>query len=123
MLDISNFGLSDALMVSITGILVVLLELALIAVAIMIISKIIRMFGRKSDEKVDAPAYKDNTISSQAPVEQKVQSGTMVSRGSCDFINVDDASAAVIMAIVSNESGIPLNRLSFKSIKLLEGRQ
>jgi len=42
------------------------------------------------------------------------------SAGKLDLINVDDKTAAVIMAIVSNESGIPLNRLQFNSIKKIE---
>jgi hypothetical protein len=42
------------------------------------------------------------------------------SQGSLVLYKVEEPTAAVIMAIVSNESGIPLNRLSFKSIKLLE---
>lgn len=42
------------------------------------------------------------------------------SAGKLDLVNVDDKTAAVIMAIVSNESGIPLNRLQFNSIKKIE---
>jgi hypothetical protein len=42
------------------------------------------------------------------------------SQGTLVLYKVEEPTAAVIMAIVSNESGIPLNRLSFKSIKLLE---
>ena len=44
------------------------------------------------------------------------------SAGSLDLIGVDEKTAAVIMAIVSNKSGIPLNRLSFKSIRLMEDK-
>ena len=34
--------------------------------------------------------------------------------------NVDEATAAMIMAIVADESGIPLERLIFRSIKLVK---
>lgn len=34
--------------------------------------------------------------------------------------NVEEKEAAIIMAIVSDKSGIPLERLAFKSIKLME---
>ncbi len=44
------------------------------------------------------------------------------STGSCDLIGTDEKTAAVIMAIVSHKSGIELNRLSFKSIKLMEDK-
>ena len=39
------------------------------------------------------------------------------SQGTLELDGVDEPTAAVIMAIVSDESGIPLNRLLFKSIK------
>ncbi len=45
-----------------------------------------------------------------------------VSTGNCDVIGTDEKTAAVIMAIVSHKSGIELNRLSFKSIKLMEDK-
>lgn len=41
------------------------------------------------------------------------------SAGTLRLVNVDDETAAMIMAIVSDESGIPLQELEFKSIKLL----
>lgn len=37
-----------------------------------------------------------------------------------EIVGADDKTAAVIMALVSHKSGIPLNRLSFKSIRLME---
>ncbi|RCX18412.1 oxaloacetate decarboxylase gamma subunit [Anaerobacterium chartisolvens] len=43
-----------------------------------------------------------------------------VSAGELKLINVDEKTAAMIMAIVSHESGIPLSQLSFKSIRALE---
>ena len=36
------------------------------------------------------------------------------------LVGVEEKEAAVIMAIVSHQTGIPLNRLRFESIKLLE---
>lgn len=36
--------------------------------------------------------------------------------------NVEEREAAVIMAIVSDKTGIPLVRLNFKSIKLMEDK-
>ncbi|NLA72472.1 MAG: OadG family protein [Clostridiales bacterium] len=35
------------------------------------------------------------------------------------LINTDDETAAVIMAIISEKTGVPLNNLDFKSIKCL----
>ena len=41
------------------------------------------------------------------------------SSGTLRLKDVDEPTAAMIMAIVSDESGIPLSELCFKSIKLL----
>ncbi len=42
------------------------------------------------------------------------------SSGTLRLKNVDEPTAAMIMAIVSDESGIPLSELCFKSIRLVE---
>jgi hypothetical protein len=41
------------------------------------------------------------------------------SQGKLELIATDEPTAAVLMAIVSEQSGIPLNQLVFKSIRLL----
>ena len=66
----------------------------------------------KGEEKKAAPA--PSAVSpAAAPVAGQTQ-------GQVDLIGTEEKEAAVIMAIVSNRIGIPLERLSFKSIKLLE---
>ena len=77
-----------ALQVSLFGILMVFLLLIILAVLKMIISRVVR-FGENLAGK----------------------------KGTLELDGVDEPTAAVIMAIVSDESGIPLNRLLFKSIK------
>jgi len=42
------------------------------------------------------------------------------SYGELKLINVDEKTAAIIMAIVSDESGIPVSELQFKSIKAVD---
>ncbi len=109
--------LGEGLRISILGICVVMFELALLAVFILLMAKVFKMAAKakKKDEITEQPAQ-------ELPAE--TLSGTPLpetdSAGKIDLINVDEATAAVVMAIVSNQSGIPLNRLSFKSIKLLE---
>lgn len=39
-----------------------------------------------------------------------------------EIVGADDKTAAVVMALVSHKSGIPLNRLKFKSIRLMEDK-
>jgi Na+-transporting methylmalonyl-CoA/oxaloacetate decarboxylase gamma subunit len=47
-----------------------------------------------------------------------VESNTEECSGELKLIGVDEKTAAMIMAIVSDELKIPLNELEFKSIKL-----
>lgn len=103
-----------ALQVSLFGILMVFLLLIILAVLIMIISRVVRLGENLAGKK--------NAASDEpAPVQQSAAAGTPLpgtqSQGTLDLDGVDEPTAAVIMAIVSDESGIPLNRLLFKSIK------
>ncbi len=105
-----------ALQVSLFGIVIVFALLIILAILIMIISRIVRAgesIASNKKKKAEAPA---------APAQVQAQTaGTplpdTLSQGSLVLEGVDEPTAAVIMAIVSDESGIPLNRLLFKSIK------
>lgn len=46
--------------------------------------------------------------------------GNIVSAGELKLIDVDEKTAAMIMAIVSHESRIPLGELSFRSIRAVK---
>jgi Na+-transporting methylmalonyl-CoA/oxaloacetate decarboxylase gamma subunit len=46
------------------------------------------------------------------------ENGPEMSCGELKLYDVDERTAAMIMAIVSDESGIPLNELNFKSIRV-----
>lgn len=107
--------LADALLVSVKGIVVVMLILAFLAVLVMILSKLIQLFSPKSKEKekVKTP------VASPSAQPKKTDD----SSGEVKLYNTDEKTAAVIMAIVSKESGIPLNRLKFNSIKLTDGKE
>lgn len=50
-------------------------------------------------------------------INEKNQNSTI---GSLKLINVDEPTAAMIMAIVSDETEIPLPELYFKSIRLID---
>lgn len=109
-----------ALQVSLFGILMVFLLLIILAVLIMIISRVVRL-----GENIAAKKGKKNADSdAPAPAQQAAAAGTPLpgtqSQGTLDLDGVDEPTAAVIMAIVSDESGIPLNRLLFKSIKKID---
>ena len=111
----------EQLPTAITGFLVVVSMLALIAVAILIFSKIISAFtGKKKAPEASAAPAASVAAPVAAPAGSPLPADT--SAGSLDLVDVDEKTAAVIMAIVSNESGIPLNRLAFKSIKKMEDK-
>ena len=99
------------LIVALVGILIVLVELGILAVLIQGISKIVRALEGAVSKKSAAPAPAAAPVAAPAAPSAGVQ-----------LVGVDEPTAAVIMAIVSNESGIPLNRLSFKSIKITEDK-
>ena len=107
--------LSDALATSLIGITTVICILAVIAVLIILVSKVIRAIEGVASKKAPAAATAPVTA---APAGVPMPAG--MNQGELELINTDEKTAAVIMAIVSDKSGIPLNRLSFKSIKLVE---
>lgn len=108
----------DSLMVAVTGILIVMLELAMLAVIVMLLSKAVRFFensGKKNSEESEPvktiPLSAPSTVN--APVVVPV---APVSNG-IQLIDTDEPTAAAIMAIVSDQSGIPLDNLQFRSIR------
>ena len=104
------------LIVALVGIVIVLVELGILAVLIQGISKIVRALEGAVSKKSAAPA-----AAAPAPAAAPVVAPAAPSAG-VQLVGIDEPTAAVIMAIVSNESGIPLNRLSFKSIKITEDK-
>jgi hypothetical protein len=100
-------------------ILVVFGVLLLMYILISISGKIIQAItstGKKKEEPKAAPA----PAAPAAPVPAAPASDEMFSSGSLKLKNCDEKTAAMIMAIVADDTGIPLNELVFKSIKLVE---
>lgn len=118
-----TISMGEALSVSVTGIIVVMIILALLAVIVVLLSKAIRAVeskarkktANKTEEKILNPVNKEQKKDNSLKALPETQS-----IGSLDLYKTDEKTAAIIMAIVSNESGIPLNRLQFNSIKLIE---
>ena len=112
-----TFG--EALNVSATGFIVVLIILALLACIIVVLSKAIRLFDR-DNEKANKKEEK-NTASASEPAKAAPATAqpTQIPAG-LELYKTSEKTAATIMAIVSHESGIPLNRLAFSSIRLVD---
>lgn len=100
-------GGGQILTYSVIGFLTVFAVLLILFVAITIQGKIFDSMNRKEDAGIAAQS--ENT---DAP------------KSCCDEVmltDVDEESAAMIMAIVADETGIPMEELYFKSIELVKG--
>ena len=98
----------------------VLSMLAIIAIAILVFSKVMYSFSKKKEEKETVVETSANNVAGATVSGTPLADGN--SAGKLDLVDVDESTAAVIMAIVSDQSGIPLNRLNFKSIKKVEDK-
>lgn len=74
----------------------------------------------KPEEKGEVPAPPTQSpVAAARETVPEIPSEDAVYSGSLRLKNVDEPTAALIMAIVSDESGIPLNELCFRSIARL----
>lgn len=92
----------DALMIALSGIVIVFLMLALLWGVIAAISRVMGVLEKHTAHPAPAAAA---PAAAPAPVPQVKLEG------------VSEVEAACVMAIVSHETGIPLDQLVFKSIK------
>ena len=102
-------SIGTALVIAASGFITVFLMLAALWGAIVVVSKVINMIA---PVKAPAPA-----AAPAAPVAAAPAAGTF--GGDVALIDVDEKTAACVMAIVSHETGIPLSELIFKKIKAL----
>lgn len=100
----------DALMIALSGIVIVFIMLALLWGVIAVISRVMGVLEKRTAHPASvsaaAPAAAAPAAApAPAPVPQVKLEG------------VSEVEAACVMAIVSHETGIPLDQLVFKSIK------
>ena len=91
---------------------------AVIAVILVVYVYIAKAINSKKNS-VEAPKAPVAQQTAATPVQA---AGPATSSGDLELVGTDEKTAAVIMAIVSDKSGIPLNRLQFKSITLMEDK-
>ncbi len=108
-------GFLDSLIVSAFGLCIVFSALILISLCIKVLTMILA-----ATEKSEKPQAKEETQAVVQQAEKPVLNKDAVGFGELKLINVDEKTAAMIMAIVSDESKIPLDELQFKTIKLIE---
>lgn len=95
----------DALMIALSGIVIVFIMLALLWGVIAVISRVMGVLEKHTAHPASVSAAAPAAAPAPAPAPQVKLEG------------VSEVEAACVMAIVSHETGIPLDQLVFKSIK------
>ena len=105
-----NIGILDAGIVALLGYAVVFFGLILLMIVVMVMGKIFVAAEnkKKAAAPVEAPA---------APVEAPAAPTAPGSAGGVKLHDVEPKTAAMLMAIVADKMGKPLNELRFISIK------
>ena len=111
-----NISISDAAVVALLGYAVVFFGLILLMGVITIMGKIFLAQDKKAAAKAAAPAAAAPAVApvAAAPAAPVPAPG---SAGQLKLYDVEPKTAAMIMAIVANQMGKPLNELRFISIK------
>ena len=102
-----DLPIGTAGLVALLGYVVVFVGLICLMAVIMIEGKI--MGKKKAAAAAPAPAA--------APAAKPILAAAPGTAGELKLYNVSDKDAAILMAIVANKVGKPLNELRFKSIK------
>lgn len=105
----------ESLIISISGILIVFMILSTLCIMIPIISKIVLKTQKPAINTRVAPSTKPQQQDTKQTQTQKPQN----TNGEIMLIDVDEKTAACIMAIISHETGIDLSKLIFKTIKAI----
>lgn len=102
----------DSLIIAVFGLGMVFVILVALSAIITVESKLFSLI--KFSKKTEAVTKDSKEPVSEAPFD------TGATAGELKLIGVDERTAAMIMAIVSDESKIPLSELQFKSIKAVD---
>ncbi len=113
---LTPYTASEALSLAASGITVVMIALALLAILVIILGK---TFGKPA---APAPKAAEPAPAPVAPSAPAIPAGMRVleetkSNGDVNLYEVDDKTAALLMAIVADKLETPLNQLYFRSIK------
>ena len=109
MTDLINISFGDAALTALTGYLVVFFGLILLMVVVIIMGKI--MVSRANKAKAAVPV----SVEPAAPAPEAPAAPG--SAGELKLYDTDPRDAAMIMAIVADSLGKPINQLRFISIK------
>ena len=112
----------DALMVALSGFIIVLIMLAVLWGVIVVISRAVTGVENRTDaaagtEPMPAPVPAPTAPAAPAAPVAVQYSSAPQAQPQVVLEGISDTEAACVMAIVSHETGIPLDQLVFKSIK------
>lgn len=107
----------EALMIALSGFLVVFLMLVLLWGVLVLINKAVA--GMEKSVAAEVPAAAPAPVKAEEPQPAPAKAHEIYG-GEIALYDVDEKTAACIMAIVSDSSGIPLDQLIFRSIKALD---
>lgn len=110
---LNDISIGTAGLVALLGYAVVFVGLIALMAVIMIVGKI--MVAKKSAPAAAPAAAAAAAAPASAP--KAVPALATGVAGECKLYNVGDREAAMLMAIVANKLGKPLNTLRFKSMK------
>ncbi len=119
----AEMTISRALIISVIGFLIVFVILGILAVFVKSMGMGFDKAAAAKKARLNAPAAPESPVFSNkaaSAVPAGIPLPDNTSAGELKLTNVSEQDAAVIMALVSHNSGIPLNRLQFNSIKLME---
>ena len=106
--ELINISIPNAGIIALLGYLVVFLGLVMLMVVVMVMGRIMVARARKAQAAAVAEA---------APVEAAPVAEAPGTAGELKLYDTDPRDAAMIMAIVADTLGKPLNQLRFISIK------
>ena len=112
-----NIGILDAGIVALLGYAVVFFGLILLMIVVIVIGK---AFTAKNEKKTETPAPAAAPVAAPAPAPVAAPAASEAAPGSAGQLKLHDVSpktAAMLMAIVADKMGKPLNELRFISIK------
>ena len=105
--DLINISVGDAAMTALLGYAVVFIGIIMLMILVMFVGDL--MFKSAKRKVAKAPA-----AAPAAPAAPAAAPGTA---GELKLYDTDPRDAAMVMAIVADKLGIPLNELRFKSIR------
>ena len=114
---LNDISIGTAGLVALLGYAVVFVGLIALMAVVLVMGKIMVAKKAKTAAAAPAPAAPAPAAPAAAPAPKAAPVLAAGTAGECKFYSVGDREAAMLMAIVANKLGKPLNTLRFKSMK------